>query len=191
MEDLSGTFSNLIREVFSYWFVRALLYPKMTPRTYNLSSLNEEEERLSVSNRERKTQRRAPQRAYETREKIERNPRATLNSLFISKLYIIGLKLILPRLDEHSSLRQQRRRSLQLVSKHVEIVFFQLFQPPLRRRRLQQQFSHVRILFTELVFREISFRKASIFSKGIKARERVKGRARTCMYREGPVADSS
>jgi len=33
---LSGTFSNLIREVFSYWFVRALLYPKMTPRTYNL-----------------------------------------------------------------------------------------------------------------------------------------------------------
>ena len=33
---MSGTFSNLIREVFSYWFVRALLYPKMTPRTYNL-----------------------------------------------------------------------------------------------------------------------------------------------------------
>lgn len=47
--------------MFSYWFVRALLYPKMTPRTYNLSSLKEEEEeeRLSVSNRERKTQRRA------------------------------------------------------------------------------------------------------------------------------------
>lgn len=55
---MSGTFSNLIREVFSYWFVRALLYPKMTPRTYNLFKVFVVFERRAKRKSEVRTRRR-------------------------------------------------------------------------------------------------------------------------------------
>lgn len=62
---MSGTFSNLIREVFSYWFVRALLYPKMTPRTYNLFTVFVVFKRRKKRKSEVRTRRRKRRRILE------------------------------------------------------------------------------------------------------------------------------